>query len=394
MKYEDIHYSWDVNEEKKTEKTKLPKWIIGAFGGLLAVIMILIAILILRTNKPEQQENKVICFNEDCFTVVFEGYNTMGRAYVSPNYTEINKVVSKAVKDLEDSEEIQERIANNTTLYLDMDEELSNERYINVCINVKEEVLKEYELEVSNIEYAVKVSGLKLVNVINAFESLTVAKKYVNNNWEVEMIYPGGSYDWEGIKKDDFICTVNSDGTATISLKDAAINELKSRGVVADSIEQNYVIENLNETVLTDFEDVTDEIREEIIRRSEYDCDIPYEKYMCFETKYYGGWLNVYEDAEIVNELVLIFEVGLYDEYGNKVTTPIYRKVITENVTIHSDGTVRWHSINYVDTSTTCINGNEYVVGTKDYNEYVAQNQYIDDYKYTYFDPKGQIYGE
>ena len=113
MKDENIHFTYDFVEEKNDSKYKLPMWVLGTLGGLVAVIVILITIIIINASKSNKTDEKIIQFNEACFEVVFEGYNTMGEAYVKPVYSELEKAILAVVEDMDNSDEILKRVMDN-----------------------------------------------------------------------------------------------------------------------------------------------------------------------------------------------------------------------------------------------------------------------------------------
>ena len=389
MKDENVHFTYDFSEEKTDDKFKLPMWVLGTLGGLVAVIVILITIIIINANKSDKTEEKIIQFHEACFEVVFEGYNTMGEAYVKPVYSEIKKAILAVVEDMDNSDEILKRVMDNISFHIDVDENLSNGESVTVYVNVKEEVLNELELEISNTEYSVKVTGLKILSIINAFETMAVVKVDNDSAYGVKIFNPSG---WSGISEDDFECVINSDNTVTISIKDSIIHELGRQGIVAGSTEKNYDIEKLNNKLLVSYDDITEESLSNLIFSGEVWCFSPGDDYFCDNIEYYGGWINVYEDAPICNELVMIYKMELCDNYGNVVVPSIYRKITRENVTVYSDNTIRAYGDMTLDTGVTCVGEDAYAIGALDINEYVEELKYSDEFIYTYFDPKGQIY--
>lgn len=351
-------------------KKPLDKRILIGAAALLVVLAVVIVCVVTHKHKIDLN---------DYITVEFEGYNTMGTANVTFDYEAFEEEVEEyADIDLDD-----EDIPDSLSDVLDSLEDLSDSAgYLAVCQGMDWELSKESEL--SNGEevtltfsydndnakkYGIKfaadevtytVSGLKDVQVVDAFADITVsfsgvspnASVNIENNSTNEAVKNQYFYaeDSSGIKKGDTVTVkVDPDEEYLLSEYGCKFKEL-SKEYTCDNVDE-YIMDGseISDDVLASMKSQTKDVVEAYLADNTSEIkgsSIKYEGY------YFLGKKEESTSSWDDNNMVyVVYSAKVKSKEKKFKETLVYMPVKFTNVIKYADGT------DYVDLNRTGING-------------------------------------
>ena len=349
---------------------------------LIVAVIVIVAAVAIVLKYIISENNKTVKFNNTCINIEINGYNTIGKAVVTPNYNEIKKVAMPVFerKYGDSAAEMFQQFFDELEVTTDVSTELSNGDRVSIEISISDKCLKELGVNVSNTEYIEVVHNLEEVVVVNPFDYLDV---YVRENitlFEDVPVYcvyqednPLGlaieDFHFEMKKIDDFSSLYK------VYLSEVDINRAASKGVIYEQTEYAFEIDDIDNVLVTNFDSISTEALFVAKTTAKRKIEKLYEKateVSMDECKYYGGWIASSSSYAEGNELSLIFQVKTSHNEGLAEPVTTYIRVSFTDVVKRNDevSIIGWESIeaNIYITDDGVIMG----YGNEGYSEYFS----------------------
>lgn len=373
-------------------------------AGAIALCLVIFAIILI-TRREVDNSNR-IKFNEDCFTVAFSGFDTVGTARLKVDYYEVEWISKEIFREIEKGNEddtvtvsdMYIKFKRAMTVSLDKSDNLSNGDIVTVTFDVNEEVLEELGVKLGKKEFKVKVEGLNEPAEVNLFEHLMVCLDGEGKDaFKVELIFPKGRY---GVDANVFECSKDMVFTGenfTVAISEEGQRELKRNGVNVTVTERVYSVDELYSCYAKTIEDV--ESFDSLVLDGQKNIENYYSNMpeVIANVDYYGAWLSTFENYKVINELSIIYEVEVTPVNEEFETKKVYAQVIFSDIfdTLTMTGGAvyngEYNKIN--DVAITTIEGEVfyYLLGKEDYTYYFDAIEYLGGGYSVDFDAEGAI---
>ena len=318
---------------KKKNKAKL----IGILASIISVIIIaavIIVILVLGRNKKIDVSRY--------FSVDFEGYDTIGTAYLEADTDRMINDILEAVG--EDKKEIGPSLStliNSFSYEISDTEGLSNGDTIELVFTYDNTMADECKLGFKNTVITYTVKNLKKVTKVNPFEYVTVS--FSGNSGEGNAVYEKGlSLDF--LENKDFYIDKNSKlrngDIVTLYLDDSAVEEAINKGYKLTATSQEYTVEGLKE-YCESLLNISDEnmavIREAAVEKinQRYEELASYAK--LFDLEYVGTYFAQNKNSVSDNYVIVIHKGRITSPNKDYDTQYIYLPVKVTNLLVKND---------------------------------------------------------
>lgn len=350
--------------------TKKKKVMIGA---ALAVVLLAVVVIVYVMSQP------TVIDLEDCVTVSYSGYNTVGEAAVSWDDNKLDMLLTKAL-DTDSSflSSLAEYLVcrNAISFTVDKDKGLSNGDEVLVTFLYDNEAVKDCKVKFTGKTAKFLVEGLPDFQEIDPFDDLEVSFSGISSSGRVEMSYTGnvehlGAYGFFATPLYD----LKNGDSVKISIGDYIVDNLTRSGYTVTKTSKEYLVEGLDEYVSA-YQDIPQEFVEELKRDAQKAirdyADETYEEECALGPLTYAGYVfTETEDSDgtiftpDANDLYLIYQGTISHSSGIFDDTVIYFPVAFRNIITGKTGP--YYEEGSDIEGTTFVGDSPWTYGTKGY---------------------------
>lgn len=325
---------------KQKEKKKLP---LKAIGPIIACIFVCIMIIVAVANK------RVKINLNDYITVVFDGYDTKGKATYEFDYARLEedygdklKYTSKA-KDMFDENELYELAgeALDTPIYLfeegiscslDNDRSLSNGDIVTLKWDIDKDVFEQiFKVRLLYDDIAYTAEGLAEAEVFDPFSGIEVVFDGISPNGNAIINKSNNSEPYSHLQYSiDKSTSLSNGDEVTVTVKNSGSLDIddyciENFGMIPSETEKKYTVEGLAKYV-TSFDEIPEEIVESMKKETEDGLSAKaasqWNKYVTLEKMdYIGNYFLTSKNASSsnnINLIVMVYKITADIDISNK----------------------------------------------------------------------------
>lgn len=343
VEVENIDFDSEGTIRTKPKNNKKLKIVIAA---VVAVLVVVLGVLITIKESKRREENSLV-FTEDWITVYY--YSYYGDVSIRGELTE--KFFTRCEEvfgNREDAKNDSEYVHNQTgelsyacSFYIDNISELYIGDTATITVEVNKAIQKELGVYVTGGTFTVEVTG-KIIGeepekLSNPIDVVQVYEVHYNGEAHYIPYYPSIMlYDITG---NDFISTVIEDGedlTVSVKLSEDAIAMLERDNVDVSKTERIFTKEEITRIAIDDYEKIDAEFVDVIKEKANSAIVALYRGYnkslVVDSVNYFGGWVSTYEDANLFNKVVGIYEIKVSHKEDKIEPLSLFIRFEMENV--------------------------------------------------------------
>lgn len=343
VEVENIDFDSEGTIRTKPKNNKILKIVIAAF---VAVLVVVLGVFITIKESKRREENSLV-FTEDWITVYYYSYygDVSIRGELTEKFiTRCEEVFGNREDAKNDSEYVHNQIGelrSACSFYIDNPSELYIGDTATIAVEVDKAIQKKLGVYVTGGTFTVEVTG-KIIGeepekLSNPIDVVQVYEVHYNGEAHYIPYYPSIMlYDITG---NDFISTVIADDedlTVSVKISEDAIAMLERDNVDVSKTERIFTKEEITHIAIDDYEKIDAEFidsmneiaNSEIVRLYRgYD-----KSFVVDSVEYYGGWVSTYEDANLFNKVVGIYEIKVSQKEAKIEPITLFIRFEMENV--------------------------------------------------------------
>ena len=395
-----------MKKTKKISRGRIYKVLIFSLIGL--IVFVTSVFLNKRESDKQEKKNNTIVITKDFINVMFMTYEGYGEAYAEMNYDmfieEAVEIFSKR-EDAKDDKDYAQKNAQElySAIYVGVDKpyNLSNGEMVNVRVDVEETVLESLNVKLEFDELIFEVKGLVDMTEFNPFYYMEIYEIEYGDRETYTIKYPENSMFV--LNRGDFDVTSSyKDGETTIHVivKDDALEKLSKMGAVFENIGMDFNANGVVNKFVSNYDDVSSNLMNTFHQDATNDIRELYSGYdsefIIEGINYCGGWVTTYEDMNIINKVVSVYEIKVSHSRKLFENKKYYLRYEFSNVSVGLEGNAF-----LIEKSGLANNANhklkagnhEYnVMGYESIGELLEREMLSSIFGFVTYDPNGKIY--